>query len=280
MGSGSISGVCPAGICSSDSYQAGINNQNWGIFSQRAGGAFTGTTSNTWNWSARWSDALIAAATSLSGGNIEGTKWSDGKIEGTSYGYGAGVTAPAPMTWISVGDVMGAYNPGNSFQMINTGVWIETVRFLNMAADTTPGGGQAKLAQLNIPAVQVGSATLTYTYTAPPPDHNFTTLSMNDVKFFSFASGQAPNLWATSSVTGSYTAAPVINTAITVAGGGLSANFTFQQWGSSNWLATVDGSGSLSGGSYTGSVNFSGAASGTFNTTPGTISGTASGVAK
>ncbi|MBI5875241.1 MAG: hypothetical protein HZB81_05260 [Deltaproteobacteria bacterium] len=66
-------------------------------------------------------------------------------------------------------------------------------------------------------------------------------------------------------------------------GGTLNANFNVQTFDTSGqkWMATVDGSGTLSGGTYNGPTTFNGAAAGT-NTGigPGTFSGTAAGTAK
>ncbi|HQK46097.1 MAG TPA: hypothetical protein PLP52_04015, partial [Syntrophorhabdaceae bacterium] len=128
----------------------------------------------------------------------------------------------------------------------------------------------------NIPCVEVGSATLTGS------GNNFDSLAMNNVKFFATSQTQAPVLWATNSVTGSYSAPPALNQAIGLGGNGLYANFTFRQWNTAGdnagkWLATVNGSGTLS----SNSIQFYGASAGTGATaSSGTIIGTAAGVAR
>jgi hypothetical protein len=63
-------------------------------------------------------------------------------------------------------------------------------------------------------------------------------------------------------------------------GGGLNASFNVNQWNGSTWGATVAGSGNLSGGSYTGPVQFVGGAAGTIQPAAGTFSGTGAGIAK
>ncbi|MBI5874252.1 MAG: hypothetical protein HZB81_00095, partial [Deltaproteobacteria bacterium] len=67
---------------------------------------------------------------------------------------------------------------------------------------------------------------------------------------------------------------------VNLTGSGLNAAFTPKVWDSVNnkWIATVDGSGTLSGGSYNGSTTFNGAAAGTIG--GGTFSGTGAGVAQ
>ncbi|MBA4396318.1 MAG: hypothetical protein C0394_02855 [Syntrophus sp. (in: bacteria)] len=285
-GGGTFTSVCPGGVCVNAQYSNVIIGQNWSIWRNAFGGTYSGTTSDSWTSSVDFADAAIASATRLYGFEAVGSKWSGNEIAGQGLGYSASIWAPTgiempPSTWISVGDVMGTYNPNtfqNTFQAITTGMLIETGKFLTMQGGATNyADANAALKALNIPAVQVGAATLSGS------GNNFTSLSMNDVRFFAFASGGAPKIWATGSVTGAYASgAPVIGNAVALSGDGLSANFTIQQWNSGKWLSTVtNGVGELRGGSYTGGVNFRGAGAGTFTgTTAGAITGTAAGVAK
>ncbi|HPP06589.1 MAG TPA: hypothetical protein PLW88_04405, partial [Syntrophorhabdaceae bacterium] len=202
-----------------------------------------------------------------------GTKWSDKKIDGVAIGYGADISPPIPATWVSVGDISGTFNPNlTTFTMGLTGASIETNTFLTLA-DT----GKNQLQKLNIPCVEVGSVNLTGL------GNNFTSLAMNNVKFFATSNDQAPVIWATNNVTGSYTAPPNINQSIDLSGGGLNANFTFKQWNTTGdhagkWLATVNGGGTLNN---THNIQFYGASAGIGATaSSGTISGTAAGVAR
>jgi len=72
-----------------------------------------------------------------------------------------------------------------------------------------------------------------------------------------------------------------VGVSVPLSGGGLNANFTMQQMNTNKWLAGVNGSGTLSGGSYTGPTQFKGAAAGKYTTgTPNTFVGTAAGVAR
>jgi hypothetical protein len=127
----------------------------------------------------------------------------------------------------------------------------------------------------------VGIATLNQT--SPSGTNNLSAVKMNDVTFFSTASGAAPKIWATNGVSGNYSGTP--SGPVNLSGNGLNATFNVNSWNttSNNWGAKVAGSGSLSGGSYTGSVQFTGGAAGKIvpGTAPaGSFSGTGAGIAK
>lgn len=159
---------------------------------------------------------------------------------------------------------------------------METNKFLDMAGCS--GGvcsptaeNKATLAQLNIPAVEVGRANLS-------GSGNGLIVNMNDVIFFAPNNGQAPGIWATGNVNGTYSTAPNLGQAVTLAGNGLTTSFTPQTWdtGANKWAATVNG-----GGTYTGTgtmnnttVQMNGAGAGTINTGDSTFAGTAAGTAK
>jgi len=301
---GAINGACPDGVCATDTRQAAINNQSWGIWRIRTGGNVTGTTSDSWSWSGDWANAPIEptwSATSLSGGDMAGSKWSDSKITGTTVGYGASVQA-APMTWVSVGEVIGTYNPGNpnsSFQMVAMGPWIETGKFLDMV-NTNP----TALTNLNIPCVNVGTANITGSAGDTGSwTSNALAISMDDVKFFSYSSGNAPKIWATGSVGGQFGGNPVdlVGGVALKIGTETVATFTAKQWTNADngkWLGQINGNGANSFNltapvapanpldRFAGNVKIDrGAAAGSVNTTwvsgtAGAFSGTAAGVAK
>jgi hypothetical protein len=108
--------------------------------------------------------------------------------------------------------------------------------------------------------------------------NNFSALSMTGVKFFATSAGGKPTIWATNSVTGSYSAPPSTSTAISLAGSTLSASFTFQQWNTGNgkWLGSVSGTGGFNGStSFKGAAAGLGAAAGSGSITTGTAAGTA-----
>ena len=93
-------------------------------------------------------------------------------------------------------------------------------------------------------------------------------------------------IWASNNVTGTYASVPVAGGATPLTGSGLTANVVMKQFDTTNnkWLAGVgNGTGNLSGVSYTGSVNFRGAAAGNIvpsTSTTGTVNGVAGGIAK
>jgi len=249
-------------------------NKDWGIWQVLAAGDYSGTTSNTWDLLLE--HGTIETVYGIGGTYTRGTQWSGVNIAGTTLGYGADIAASTPITWISVGDTIGTFDPIYSpWQLIQTGAWIETNKFLQMAADASTGGGQAKLAALNIPAIEVGKVTLTGS------GNNFTSLSMTDVTFFAPSTGAPAQLWATGNVSGNYSMLPInLDTPISLSGGGLSADFTFRKWDTftGKWISTIDNG----VGGFNGSTSFKGAGAGTGASSiyPGSISGTAAGIAK
>lgn len=139
-----------------------------------------------------------------------------------------------------------------------------------------------------VPAVEVGRTNLSGALVAGQQNLNdYVSIFMRDVVFLAPSTGQRPSVWGTNSVSGHYSFGSSLNSSnitgtnnvIPLSNGhGLTADFQFTNWNTTNnqWNANVlNGSGNLSGGSYSGSVNFNGNASGTIGTS--TISGTASG---
>jgi len=260
---------------------AGIKDQDWGIWKSYIGSKYSGTISDTWNitmdFAAYDSEHLIY--TSIIGTEITGSKWSDGKITGSAVGYGADITS-TPKTWISVGNTVGSYDSNAAtFQAISVGPWIETNKFLEMAATEA---GRAKLTQLGIPPVEVGNFNLTGS--GSYGSGSTMSITMNNVKFFSTTSGGAAKIWATKDAGGSwstsYSEAPTVGTTASLSSGnGVGATFMVKTFDTTNkkWLATItSGSGTINSISTT----FRGAGAGTIDTGAKTFSGTASGVAK
>jgi hypothetical protein len=237
--------------------------EGWGVWANVIDGTYSGEAPGG-DWEATFQHR---DATRIIGQEIAGTWSADNRITGHQLGYGAD-WGYFPVTWITIGDVLGRFEPGEfTFEAANAGVAVETGRFLTLAATAD---GQAKLQAMNIPAIQVGSATLTGNGT-------YFNVSMENVRFFARSTGGVPSVWATNQVLGSYSSNP-LNDHATVSGGGLSAQFTIRSWNAGTWAATVDqGSGSLSGGGFTGEIEFRGAAAGSLSGS--TFSGTAAGVA-
>jgi hypothetical protein len=154
------------------------------------------------------------------------------------------------------------------------GIFLETSAFLDMVADDP-----ATLGALNIPFVEVGRTTLSGASEGEGP-HGGTipSLTMDDVRFFSYSPGGAPLIWATGAVTGTYEGNPAgahgsWNTSDWEEGG-----FSVTSWDGGSWAADIDGGGSVTG---IGNVSILGGAAGSYAAGPGpagTFEGTASGV--
>ena len=265
------SGTFPAGSISINSahsgqYKYSTPNHELAVWRNEIYGTYSGTISDTWDLS-----TYSNTSTYLSGTYTTGSQWSGNTLTGSTVGYAADHAKAS--TWISVGETLGTYNPAmTSFQAIQTGLYLETNKFLTMAG--TPEG-RTKLQQLNIPCVEIGRTNLTGSGGA------ITSMAMNNVTFFAPNSGQKPQIWATGSVNGNYSGNP-LGASVNLSGGGLSAQFNVQQWNTNKWLSTITNGNAPSGiGTYGSQFNFNGAGAGTYTgTTSGTFAGTAAGVAK
>ncbi len=147
---------------------------------------------------------------------------------------------------------------------------------------------------MNIPAFEVGRTNLSGSLIAGSESFDYVSVIMNNVAFFAPSTGEKPGIWATNNVTGQYDfshgnliPATIINADNVIAisnGNGISADFQFTSWNSSNktWTSAIkNGTGTLSGGSYNGPVTFRGAGAGTLTgTNSGSLSGTAAGIVK
>ncbi|MDQ5988145.1 MAG: hypothetical protein CSYNP_03901 [Syntrophus sp. SKADARSKE-3] len=251
---------------------------------------FGGTTSNptTFNpttanhWMGEWATTATDTSGQMAGMTVWGEQWRDNRISGTIGGYWANIADVT--TGLMFGRLLGTYDPAQSyrFQAVAAGIGLETTKFLQLASSQA---GREQLAKVQIPCVEVGNATLSGT------DGNVS-VTMENMRFFANSTGQRPPVWAVGgqnlngqpNLRGSYSStAPTSGTNISLAGNGLTANFTFNSWNASSnnkWAATVNnGAGSITGGgTNVSNLNFRGAAAGTISSN--TFSGTAAGVAK
>jgi hypothetical protein len=250
-----------------------IADQNWGAWWASSVSYYSEDLSIPSSWTAYaegesydmdWNTAGIWGSQAI-GSRID----TGNKLIGETTGYFADISS-IPITGVSVGETLGTFDPNvYTWQAIQMGEWLETNKFLQMAANEA---GRGKLQQLNIPCVEVGRATLTGS------GNNFSNLNMTDTIFFAPNSGAKPTIWATGNVNGIYSSAPTINTPIGLSGGGLNADFTFKQWNADTgkWLSSINGT-----GGFNGSTSFQGAGAGTGATSgSGTISGSAAGIAR
>ncbi len=256
-----------------------IDGMAWGITRTMFGGTYTGTTSNIWRNTFEWENTTGGGGMhELIGRAMYGTTWSGDRFSGSMAGYRGWISASDAGVNISFSNLAGTFNPAvMTWQAIGTGVWMGVNQFLALQGTSS---GQEILQKLNIPCVEVGSVTLTGS------GNGFTSFAINDAKFFSTASGGSPMIWASNNIAGTYssTGSPAAGgyTALTGGGGSVTASVQLKQWDTTNnkWLAGVNGSGTLSGGSYSGSVSFKGAAAGNISSKSLSITGVAGGVAR
>lgn len=224
--------------------------------------------------------------------DLLGTQWSNKSLAASAAGYWIDSTPATPTTGIFIGETKGTYNPTTStWQAAVQGSWLETNNYLGL---TATDAGRSTLANLNIPAVEVGRINLSGSIGSEGNTGlDIVSIFMPNVIFFAPSTGQKPALWATNTITGSYdfsngsalNAATITNPANVIPlydGNAIFADFQVTQWQSGKWVGKVsNGTGDLSGGTYTGPVNFKGGAAGTLTgTTSGTLSGTAAGTVK
>ncbi len=261
-----------------------IEGENWEVWGLTLMGSYSGLTGDDWS-----AFTQIEFDNTITGLEMAGTEFdnSTSELSADTYGYVAD-TSSEPSTWILVGETVGVFDPSTYIWYGNTmGVAMETGEFLNRIC---PGGvcntdgtnlteEQEKLANLGFPVVEVGRTSFSGSGSG-------LTVNLNNVVFFAQASGKKPLIWATADVSGTYTANPSSGTTVTLnpADSNFSGtvNFTVKEWdtNNNNWMATVSGSGSLSGGSYTGSVDMEGAGAGKINPSTNSFSGTAAGIVK
>ena len=264
-------------------------HSDWGISQMILGGTYGDSMTNAWTLSLGGS----YGAGYVFDADLTGSLWSSNRVDATAAGYWADARTSAPATGIYIGETTGTFNPvDHTWQAVTSGFWLETNRFLQMAGDS---GGRSKLQQMNIPAFEVGRTNLSGSLIAGSETSlDYVSVIMNNVAFFAPSTGEKPGIWATNNVTGQYdfsngylTSGNITNTDNVIAisnGDGISADFQFTQWNTSTntWTAAIqNGTGTLTGGSYNGPVNFRGAGAGTLTgTNSGSLSGTAAGIVK
>jgi len=246
--------------------------QEFGVIGTILNGAYSVLPTTGWSLSLvdKSSDGLYETAWMEIGSGAEASQWADGELSADVSG--AWVDLGYYMTGVMGGKLIGTFDANDTkWQALALGSIIDTKTFLAMAATDE---GKAKLAQLNIPCIEVGSTNLTGS------GDNLASVAMNDVKFFAYSTGASPKIWATGDVSGTTTGSSPVNSTATLSGTGFvdSVSFTVNSYGSAggNWDATVSGSGTVS----THDVDIKGGAAGTVGTDVTTFSGTGAGVAK
>jgi hypothetical protein len=212
---------------------------------------------------------------------IRGDRWSGGALHGESLGYFTDYTPGTPVTGIMVGETIGTFDPvAFTWQAVTSGAWLRTGKYLNMASTDA---GKAALQQLNIPAFEIGRAS--FAGLGSDGSGNSLDISLNDVRYFAPSTGDRPSIWATDSVSGSFTGNPgALAVPLTQIPGSptvsdLAPTLQMQDWTGGNWRADVTASGGTVG-THTG-IGMEGTAAGSYTgTTSGTLTGTAAGLVK
>ncbi|MBF0223810.1 MAG: FecR domain-containing protein [Desulfobacterales bacterium] len=198
----------------------------------------------------------------------DGSKWSEGKIE--AKGVSAWVNWHECYTGVGFGDVSGVYSPEDKKWLASERwVMMETNKFIQMAANE-----KNKLKELGIPFAEIGKTNLY-------GNGNNINVSLKDITFFAFKTGDNPLIWATNNVSGTFTDSPLTGVPISLSGEGISANFEIKTWQNNQWAAFItNGTGNIAridNGNSIG-VNFEGGSAGTYQINNGVFEGTASGV--
>ncbi len=266
-----------------------INGQNdWGISQILLNGTYTDSVNDSWSLS-----LSNSSDTGQFNADLQGNKWSQNKVNAAGSGYWVDASTASPLTGIYIGETIGTFNPADhTWQAVSSGILLETNRLLQMASTAN---GRNSLQQLNIPAFEVGRTSLSGSLIeGQSGSFDHVSVFMNDVVFLAPSTGQKPGIWATNAVSGQYdfthgfiTPANITGADSVIAitnGGNISADFQFKNWNTANntWTAGVNnGTGNLSGGSYSGPVNFNGVAAGTrTGINSGSFTGTGAGTVR
>ncbi|WP_166404908.1 FecR family protein [Desulfonema ishimotonii] len=204
-------------------------------------------------------------------GFFSNTAGAENAIAGETWS--AWININSALTGVGGGDFTGTYDPDqHTWQMVELFSTVETGKFIRMASGET---GRQQLADLNIPAFEIGRTTLS-------GQSDTMSVEMRDVAFFSYRTGDAPRIWATDSVSGNFLATPETGHTVSLSGNGLTAEFSVTDWNAGTWAADVQGSGALNRNDTGGTVSaqFSGYAAGQHTGgLSGSFEGTASGLA-
>lgn len=257
-----------------------FNGQNWGMWTSTLFGTFDGDTSDSWSLMIAPDGGPSPAMPDFSHWvHVTGTKVYDREMAGTAAG--AWVNWNDAATGVLGGNLKGTFDPsGATWEAVSGGALIETGRFLDMADAGRESSlyDPAALAQLSIPFVEVGRTDLT----SSSVYGGISEVYMNDVTFFAYSSGQAPQIWATGSVGGSHSGINLLtpgDAGATLSGAGFyNVDFSMTRWQDNKWGASISGSGTVPDTSHF--IDITGAAAGAYTgTESGTFSGAASGVA-
>jgi len=256
-------------------------NRRWGVWHSDMYGTYTNYAGDHWFGELQNTQDSPQKPAGLL---ILGENWMEQntakrEFQGTVAGYWADITKDEALTGILSGELLGTYSTdgGSYYGTVAAGSFFETNQYLDMANTSS---GRIMLANLNIPAVQVGSVNLSGSNT------NYgLNVDMNGVKFFAYNTGAMPMLWATNSVSGSYSQAQQAGNWVDLTSTevSLQTRFKLLSWyenQQNRWTAEVKGSGDIGNTVNLQELNIRGAAAGTISGSAdsGSFDGTAAGV--
>ncbi|MBW1771707.1 MAG: hypothetical protein JRJ82_02305, partial [Deltaproteobacteria bacterium] len=267
------------GVIDGEPWALGVSSiVNGGKYDEVPGGG----TSDFWEVPFAYDDGMRARQGAIFSSNEsdltrgEWTTGPAGKIAGK--GYSAWVNWDAAVTGISGGDIKGTFDPNSrTWQMASLWASMDTKTYNNLLATTE---GQAKLALLNIPFVQIGQTTLSQ---GAGTVNGMQNVTMDDVKFLAFSTGGAPRAFMSPAVSGLHDGTVTAGgPSVSLSGAhGVGADFQVNRWDGvgGNWGANITGGGTYTGtGTMNGTtIQMNGAGAGTI--APAAFSGTASGTA-
>ena len=199
-----------------------------------------------------------------------------------SVSYSSGGTS------IQGNDIKGLFDPNKAtWQTVGNGTSVETAAFMNGVNSATGAQKEAFMAAMKIPCINVGQVDLTGSRGTAGDSLS---VNMNGVTFYAYSTGQAPKLFATKNVGGSYDVSSLggampaaVNLSASNATNlsGVSATFTPKVWNTTTnkWGAEVKGTGMMASPA-TGIKFLGGAAGSTSGGTSGTFSGTGAGIVR
>ena len=256
-----------------------ITGQNWGVWNLVTGGTFQGTTSDAWNIY-DLTGTTTAKSEGIGGawlGGIDGTKWSDNKIDGTvnaiwiqlhENGTLSGRTLSSSIT----GNYIEAPGEGgNTWQAVSAGEWVEADSLLDTTNLSTLANDVIALGPLGGP----GGVPITVAYSGlmSGPGSFSAGGAINVLNFnmnFYHMAGGGDGIWA-AIVNGNYTAPTssswtanvtgnLLDSSGNPTGATVSAQLNGTHWSGDHWAANV-----VNGSASNGAVAFSGVAAGTYN---------------
>jgi hypothetical protein len=264
------------------------------------GGTYAGKPSS-WTWTFNSPEAGQPLPEDTDWASVQITP-SDTTNAFTGQMAGAKVKWAEGVTNVSGAEIKGLFDPVvTTWKAVAQGTEMETSTFLSKVSSLDDAGKAAFMNATKIPAVNVGSTDLRGNGSVTGGTINLGSASdagkgILNAAFYAYSTGATPQVWASGSVNGAYTGSPTAGT-VNLSGyapgttgttNGITANFNVQQFGATNWGATVtNGSAPANsltapqGGSAThAAITFQGGAAGQVNPIAGTFTGTAAGIAK